>query len=171
MSRTAWLGLSKSPCRQPHGRSVGPGPVLSRARPRLPCHLEGAAPAAGRRGAACSLPSFLVFPVWGPSRHLSPGSPADSPDGPRALPSTWRLKASPQPRRGCRVLGTRRAPLHGEPQSDASWPQVPGSWPAKAGNAPTSSFLQTLRGGRPSERPFYIRVIAGRQPLLWGAEG
>lgn len=64
-------------------------------------------PAAGHRGAAYSLPLFPVFPVWGLSRHLSPGSPADSPDGPRALPSTWRFKASPQPRRGCRVLGTR----------------------------------------------------------------
>lgn len=75
----------------------GPGAERGGAPPALPPEESSV------RGR----PAFPAFPVWGMSRHLSPGSPAGSPDGPRALPSTWRFQASPRPRHGCPVLGTR----------------------------------------------------------------
>lgn len=50
---------------------------------------------------------FLAFSVWGRSRHFSPScSPAYSPAGPRALPSTWHFRACPLPRHRCPLLRT-----------------------------------------------------------------
>lgn len=103
-------------------------------------------PAAGHRGAAHSLPLFLVFPVWGPPRHLSPGSPSTHLMAQELFrpPGASRPLLSQGADAPC--WGPGRTPLHGEPQSDASWPQVPGSWPAEAGNTPNTLLPPNAEG-------------------------
>jgi hypothetical protein len=62
-----------------------------------------------------------------------------------------------------------RTPLHGELQSDVSWPEGPGSWPRRAGNAP-NTLLPPIAKGREAPLRGHFIVIA-RANLCCGGMG
>lgn len=165
ISQTAWLKLFKSTYCQLHGCSLEQGDLaeLGEAPPALPPGESSV----GTEELAAPSPRFQSFLCGGcrGTSHLAPLLTCLMVQEPFRPPGASMPLLSQGTDAPC--WGPGRTPLHGEPQSDASWPQVPGSWPGKAGNAPHMLLPPNAEGREAPLRGHFI-VIARRHPLLWG---